>query len=363
MRTRRNSIGTQSSYVCYNKELGLYTWNESDYSLDNHDKYVYCGTEETRKRRYSINTQPTYARYNKQIGLDSWKQCDYNCHKYDKEIFCLEDRTDYNYIKKEFEVIGEILFSYGYIWKWQRPITISCEKGNLMLLKKLCRYGANNNCLRPGENPLTLAVKERHIDIVRYLLRLGADVNYNDNFVETPLITSCMMLYGEENTIPIILLLLKHGANMEKPFFYDSDTPLCCVIDYTNLEVAETLINKGANCRIRNNVYGNLVDRFILWYLRDKKFKDKNKYTRDEIISFFGKLKENGLEISDSEINYKVSVIINTEKLSCCQICFELKEMKTILPCCHACFCTECCEIFERSKKCAMCRSHIMYML
>ena len=133
--------------------------------------------------------------------------------------------------------------------------------------------------------------------------------------METPLITSCMVLYGEENTVPIILLLLEHGANIEKPFFYDpEDTPLCCAIDYTNMEVAEILINKGANCRIRNSMNENLVDRFIFWYLHDKKLNDKNKYTTNEIISFFGKLKENGLEICQSEIHYKVSVITSTEK-------------------------------------------------
>ena len=107
VRRRRNSIGTQSSYVRYNKELGLYTWNESDYSFENHDKDIYYGTEQTRRRRYSISTNSSYARYSKQIGLHSWKQSDYKCQKYDKEIFCLNDKMNYNYIKKELEILGK----------------------------------------------------------------------------------------------------------------------------------------------------------------------------------------------------------------------------------------------------------------
>ena len=319
-----------------------------------------------RKRRHSIGTQTSYVHFNEELGVHSWKEKDHfselNC---DKEIFCYCSDLKYKPVIKVYERNGKKDTFYIGVWQWLRPINIACRVGNMKLLKKVCHYGATLNSLNVADdNPLTKAVFNKHIDAVEYLLKLGADVNFNDKKVETPLITACTFFREKEKVIPMVDLLLDYGAEIDKPFYYSNeDTALSAVIEYTNIELAEHLINRGADCTSINYKGEDLMDRFIFWVFMDKKVHKDNKYSHEQLSSFMQKLKENGVKTTDSEINFKVSVLTSNESVGCCGICFREKELKIILPCVHKCFCHDCTLIVKRSQRCAMCRSPITYVV
>ena len=321
-----------------------------------------------RKRRHSIGTQSSYVHFNEELGVHTWKEKDHmhfselNC---DKEVFCFVSDLKYMPIIKIYERNGKKEIFFIDVWSWIRPINIACRLGNLKLLKTVCQYGAALHCLNDGsENPLTEAVFNEHIDIVDYLLKLGADVNFNNKKDETPLINACMYSEGNDKTIPIVDLLLRNGADINKPFYYQpDDTALSSVIRKTNIELAEHLINRGADCTIMNRQGENLMDRLIFWVLMKKKLYEDKIYSHEQLSSIMWKLKENGVKTTDSEINFKVSVLTSNESVGCCGICFREKELKIILPCVHKCFCHDCTLIVKKSQRCAMCRSPITYVV
>ena len=67
------------------------------------------------------------------------------------------------------------------------PAVYAANMGYHQLVELLCKAGADVPSWRnpaTGECPLHYTVRDGHVDVVRTLLRLGADVNvYSDNFV------------------------------------------------------------------------------------------------------------------------------------------------------------------------------------
>ena len=144
----------------------------------------------------------------------------------------------------------------------KNSIEIACVNGNLDLLTKFAQHGIN---LAISGGLLFLAVQYGHVDIVRYLISIGADVN--EHFGLTTIlieglknheITKLLLEAGADvnENIPLLEcikngfkdsfdLLLKHGASV---YTSDNDiTPLGYATLHNKLEFIEKLSNLGYN--------------------------------------------------------------------------------------------------------------------
>ena len=105
-------------------------------------------------------------------------------------------------------------------------------RGNFGQVKRLVEQGHNiNHALGDGETPLTSAVRGGRIDVVRFLLAKGADVNKQNRLSDwTPL----MQAANSGNT-EMIKVLLDHGADP------------CRTVKYSDNETAQGIAEKKHN--------------------------------------------------------------------------------------------------------------------
>ena len=227
----------------------------------------------------------------------------------------------------------------------------------MALLKQICGYRAKISCLSNDKDPILVAIWNKNVEIVKYLLTLGVDVNIFNKW-GSPLSNACRRagypIDDDERPYEIISLLLDYGANINE--ILPSTTPLWeHVLWYSNIKLIEMFVKKGIDCTMIDKKGNNIVDIFILFYLA-RKYNHKQIYSKCQLLIFFCELKERGAPISESDITYKLNVMTNNTENGCCRICFENKEMGIVLPCCH-CFCNDC---IPHLVECAICRSKIV---
>ena len=90
------------------------------------------------------------------------------------------------------------------------PLFYVCEKGHIDIVKYLVEHGANINKEDKNDwTPLFWACKEGHKDIVECLVEQGVNVNKEDNDGWTPLILAC-----KEGHKDIVKYLVEHGVDL-----------------------------------------------------------------------------------------------------------------------------------------------------
>ena len=96
------------------------------------------------------------------------------------------------------------------------PLLTACEKGQTLAAKTLVKAGANLKAKtnrRAGEHTaLHLAVHSGKIDLVRFLVRSGAELDAKNNQGQTPLEMSNQITIGRSRNNPIRSFLLSHGS-------------------------------------------------------------------------------------------------------------------------------------------------------
>ncbi|KAJ1465809.1 ankyrin repeat-containing domain protein, partial [Baffinella frigidus] len=105
-----------------------------------------------------------------------------------------------------------------------------------------------------GLNPLHVAVKNRHPDVVLVLLQCGADVQYRCNG-KTPLLRAAWggryIHDAPRGQLAIAHLLLQHGADVSA-FGVRGDTPLHYAVTDGNHSMVVLLLKNGADINGRN---------------------------------------------------------------------------------------------------------------
>ncbi len=105
------------------------------------------------------------------------------------------------------------------------------------LLEKGADVNAKN---RAGQTPLHLAVTYCP-ELIKLLLEKGADVNARD-------ISGSIALFARNADLEIVQLMLNYGLNVNN-IDKRGETPLNQAINYNNIELAELLLQHGADTR------------------------------------------------------------------------------------------------------------------
>ncbi|XP_045700644.1 kinase D-interacting substrate of 220 kDa isoform X5 [Phyllostomus hastatus] len=127
----------------------------------------------------------------------------------------------------------------------QTPLMIAAEQGSLEIVKELIKNGANCN-LEDLDNwtALISASKEGHVHVVEELLRCGADVEHRDMGGWTALMWACY-----KGRTEVVELLLSHGANPSVTGLY-SVYPIIWAAGRGHADIVHLLLQNGAkvNC-------------------------------------------------------------------------------------------------------------------
>ena len=103
---------------------------------------------------------------------------------------------------------------------------------NITFVKMLIEYGADVNDVETGERrkengtrltPLIAASRTGRLDLVRFLVSKGADVNYQNEFGQSALSESVMV-----DEYKVAYYLLQNGADYNRPIYYrfDNSVPI-----------------------------------------------------------------------------------------------------------------------------------------
>lgn len=126
---------------------------------------------------------------------------------------------------------------------------ISAVHGNkLEVVKFLISNGADVNIVDPnGDTPLLAAIKWKHPEIAEILLEKGADVNVREKFYRyTPLHIAL-----ESGFDDLAKKLIAKGADLNAQD-YSGDSPLHVAVSEKKLEMVKLIVSKGANVNIQN---------------------------------------------------------------------------------------------------------------
>ncbi|KAM8942022.1 ankyrin repeat and SOCS box protein 3 isoform 3-T6 [Lycaon pictus] len=123
------------------------------------------------------------------------------------------------------------------------PLFLAVENGQIDVLRLLLRHGANVNGSHSmcGWNALHQATFQENAEIIKLLLKKGANKECQDDFGITPLFVAAQ--YGKLESLSI---LISSGANVNCQAL-DKATPLFIAAQEGHVECVELLVSSGAD--------------------------------------------------------------------------------------------------------------------
>ncbi|KAJ1460270.1 ankyrin repeat-containing domain protein [Pelagophyceae sp. CCMP2097] len=120
-----------------------------------------------------------------------------------------------------------------------------CYDGKLDEVKRLCETTDGDeepldvNCIIHGGTAFAAAVQNGHLDIIKYLVSCGADVNHPIHDGATPIFIAAYRGYLE-----IVNFLISHNADLETPNS-KGNTPFFIACQHCRLDIADVLAANG----------------------------------------------------------------------------------------------------------------------
>lgn len=137
------------------------------------------------------------------------------------------------------------------------PLVTACLKGHLDVVRNLvercsaplsgCRADLTvDNQNVPGVTPLWAASYSGNVDLVRYIIQNG--VNVNKESVATG--SSPLRVAAYDGHLPVVKFLVDSGADIDSRKIQDDTTPLMVACDRRHKDVAIYLLDRGANVNL-----------------------------------------------------------------------------------------------------------------
>lgn len=197
----------------------------------------------------------------------------------------------------------EIFIKYGLIINdyYDIPLIKASEVGNIDIVKFLVEHGAEVNIKDPWDTtPIYAACRERNLEVVKYLIEEGANINKKINSGWTPLHTA---VYNGD--FQIVKLLLEKGAYTD---VYSGGPIIHLSIKSTHTEILRLLLDYNANVNVINE-----SDVPLLHYAVERGGEDIIKML---ILAGadINREDDNGLKASEVTDNKNIIQILNTGK-------------------------------------------------
>lgn len=129
------------------------------------------------------------------------------------------------------------------------PYMWACAQGKLNFVKILLDNGVSlDDTNKARKNPLIVASRNGHTDIVEFLLDRGIPIEIKSR--SNPYRgTNALIMAASNNEVETVKFLLERGANIEASFC--GKTSLLAAASFGNTECLDLLIKKGANMEAR----------------------------------------------------------------------------------------------------------------
>jgi ankyrin repeat protein len=133
----------------------------------------------------------------------------------------------------------------------KRLLSAVC-RGRLEEAKSLIENGAKDSRDRFFKmNAVKVAAKNQKLEILKFLVEAGFEVDVPDYAGRTALMSVCKWTYALES----VKLLLKHGADVNKKC-NEGSTPLTSAVAFNRVEIVETLLEAGADPDVTEPILG-----------------------------------------------------------------------------------------------------------
>jgi len=151
---------------------------------------------------------------------------------------------------KNFKLVNFFLETYRNVIDISSILPVIIQEGHAEMFNLMIKFDKNlifHEIDDKGSTYLHIAVRSRHVNIVKLLIDSGADIEKRGKYCRTPLMDS--LLHEQED---ITKFLIENGANFTK--CCNGETPLHIVSSYRgNLSLVKFLINHGADKNALND--------------------------------------------------------------------------------------------------------------
>ncbi|XP_075254402.1 ankyrin repeat and EF-hand domain-containing protein 1-like isoform X3 [Convolutriloba macropyga] len=166
-------------------------------------------------------------------------------------------------------------------------LNTATRSGDVESMKKAIMLGKTHVDQRDKyyKTPLMAACRQGNVQMSRFLISLGADVNAKDNFFWTPLHFAC-----NSGQLPIVQMLVDAGASINAQTMHKA-TPLMRAVETSRIEVVEFLLEKvieelmtkhGARVTIENSKEETVLDKAVKW--SDPRVTAKVQYKYEQVV-------------------------------------------------------------------------------
>jgi len=179
----------------------------------------------------------------------------------------LNDDDLYNLMTTNRELFGRVTTYLNRTNRNREILSIflikAIKENNIQIARMLIEVGANVNIQNDyGDTPLIMATNKGGIYLVELLINAGADIDIQDTNGDTALLSAIYNDYEDITKMWIIVnLLIDAGANVNIQDEYSGNTALINATKNDYKEIVKLLIDANADVNIRN-VYGDTALMF-----------------------------------------------------------------------------------------------------